>query len=117
MKLYGLKNCDSCRAARKWLAEQGIDCAFHDLRADGLPPERLDAWLDAQGGEGLLNRRSTTWRQLSDADRERAGTQTGARALLLDNPTLIKRPVLEHSTGVTVGFSPAQYEAVLAGAD
>lgn len=114
--LYGLKNCDTCRKARQWLAGQGIDHDFHDLREDGLDAGRLRGWLEVMDWETLLNRRSTTWRQLDPAEREPLDAAR-AEKLMLAHPALVKRPVLEHSTGVLVGFSAAKYETALAGAD
>ncbi|MEQ8798650.1 MAG: arsenate reductase [Salinisphaeraceae bacterium] len=114
--LYGLKNCDTTRKAGQWLATAGIDHAFVDLRADGLDPTRLDAWLAQAGWETLLNRRSTTWRELPDNDKQAIDAER-ARNLLRAHPTLIKRPVLEHGGNLLVGFTAARYEAALAGAD
>lgn len=116
MRMYGLKNCDQCRAAQRWLNEQGIAWTFHDLRVAGLDAVRLDAWLAVVAWEDLLNRRSTTWRGLDESTRQPLDAAR-ARELMLAHPTLVKRPVLEHSTGIAVGFSAAQYAAVLAGAD
>lgn len=90
--VYGIKSCDSCRNALKWLGSQDIDHAFHDLRADGLGAEQLSAWLASPFGPQLVNRRSTTWRTLSD--REKAASGEALLALLLAHPTLIKRPVI-----------------------
>lgn len=112
--LYGLKNCDTCRKAIKWLEEYHIEYRFHDVRADGLTAERITAWLDVLDWETLLNRRSTTWRELDDASKEDLDANKAA-ALLLAHPTLAKRPVIEHSSGVAVGFSPSLYEQVLSG--
>ncbi|WP_353253002.1 arsenate reductase [Salinisphaera sp. PC39] len=115
--LYGLKNCDTCTKARRWLATQGIDHRFVDLRAEGVERERIRRWLDEVGPETLINRRSRTWRELDES--ERTVTGDGAAADLLQQyPTLIKRPVLELDTGgVVVGFSGPRYETALAGAD
>lgn len=116
MTLYGLKNCDTCRKARNWLDGQGIHYRFHDLRNDGLDAARLHGWLDNMDWETLLNRRSATWRQLAPAEREPLD-QGLAEQLMLAHPTLVKRPVLEMSNGIVVGFSAAKYEVALAGAD
>lgn len=102
-RLFGLKNCDKCRKALKLAKEQGIDCSFHDLRDDGLSREKLDSWVGELGWEALLNRQSTTWRGLDEA--ERAGLNAEkARDLMLRHPTLVKRPVIEFSGGLSVGF-------------
>ncbi len=106
--VFGLKNCDTCRATRTYLNERDFVHEFRDLRADGFSEEELDQWLDAVGWEKLLNKSSTTWRGLDDSDKDGLDASR-ARALLLANPTLIKRPVI--NTGrppegplITVGF-------------
>jgi len=106
--LYGIKNCDTVKKARKWLESNGIDYSFHDFRADGLTKKGVEGWAKAVGWELLLNRRSTTWRQLSDGEREGVN-QAKAVKLLLEHPTLIKRPVLEHNETVHVGFKDTDY--------
>jgi len=105
--IYGLKNCDSCRKAQKLLEAAGSAYRFHDLRADGLPPGRLQRWLATAGWETLVNRRSTTWRGLAEAERTAAGSG-GAAALLERHPTLIKRPVIEAGDKLIVGLVPSQ---------
>jgi arsenate reductase len=109
--LYGIKNCDTVRKARKWLEAHDVDHTFHDVRADGLTKKDITAWARAVGWETLLNRRGTTWRQLSDADKESI-SEKGAIDLMLAHPTLIKRPVLVHKKVTHVGFKPAEYEAL-----
>lgn len=114
--LYGLKNCDTCRKARQWLATAGIDHAFVDVREDGVDADRLADWVRAEGWQTLLNRRSRAWRELPEAEREGLD-EARAIALMREHPTLIKRPVLELDTGLVVGFSGPRYEAAVAGAD
>lgn len=109
--LYGIPNCDTVRKARKWLDVQGIAHRFHDFRADGLTAERVAAWSDVLGWDALLNRRGATWRQL-DADLRAAIGAATAPALLLAQPTLIRRPVLEHDGAVYLGFEPEQYRLI-----
>ena len=116
MILYGIPNCDSVRAAKKWLQEAGVEFTFHDFRKDGLNAKHCERWLRECGAERVINRRGTTWRKLDDRERSKAEGDE-AVALLLENVTLIKRPVLEHSTGIEIGFSAARYTAILAGAD
>lgn len=111
--VYGLKNCDSCREALSFLKAGDAAHRFHDLRADGLPTGRLARWLGRVGWEVLLNRRSTTWRQLPEA--EKVGVDAAAAARLLErHPTLIKRPVIEVGDTLLVGFAPPQREALKA---
>ena len=110
--LYGIHTCDTVKKARKWLDDRDIQYRFHDYRSDGLDTTLLDRLEQALGWDNMLNRRSTTWRQL-DA-REKADLDAeSARALMLKQPTLIKRPVLDTGTRITIGFSPSQYETEL----
>lgn len=112
MKLYGLKNCDSCRKASQWLTEADIAFEFVDIRADGNAAARLDHWIAASDWQTLLNTRSRTWRELPKAKRDALDGES-AKALMAAQPTLIKRPVLEHADGVTAGFSASNYAALL----
>lgn len=108
--LYGIANCDTVRKSRAWLAEHGCAVAFHDFKRSGLPPDRLDAWLQAIGWEALLNRKGTTWRRLGEADRAAIVDTDSARAALLRAPTLLKRPVIEwHDGTCTVGHVPESW--------
>ncbi|WJW76557.1 ArsC family reductase [Thiohalobacter sp. IOR34] len=109
--LYGISNCDSVRKARRWLEDQGIAHRFHDLRRDGLDEERLRGWASQVGWETLLNRRSSSWRQLPAADREHLDGDH-ALALMLAQPTLIKRPVIEHDGRIEVGFSESRLQVL-----
>lgn len=106
--LYGITNCDSVKKARKWLESRGMDYTFHDFRKDGLTAGELHGWIDAIGWEALLNKRSTTWRQLDDAEKDGLTAAT-AEALMLHEPTLIKRPVLVVDQRVMCGFSEDSY--------
>ena len=111
--LYGIPNCDTVKKARGWLDEHGLAVQFHDFKKSGVPAARLDAWLDALGWERLLNRKGTTWRKLDDATREGVVDAGSARAVLLANPSLIKRPVVNWGSGrdVTTGFDAAQWKS------
>ncbi len=111
IRVYGIANCDKVRAARKWLAGQGLAHAFHDVRTDGLAPDRLVLWIDRLGREALVNRRSTTWRRLSEAERVIEDDDT-ACALLIRHPTLIRRPVIEIGDAIIVGFGADERRAL-----
>lgn len=113
MKLYGIKNCDTVKKARKWLDEQGIDYEFHDFKKDGLQSDLLFLWEDAVGWETLLNRRGTTWRKLPEDVRDTIDAQS-AHEIMLENPSIIKRPVVENGGDVRVGFSADEWSAWLA---
>ena len=111
IEIYGLRNCDSCRKALGLVEAAGAAHRFHDLRADGLPAGRLARWLADVGWGALLNRRSTTWRELPEA--EKAGLDAAAAARLLErHPTLIKRPVIEAGDVLIVGLAPPQQAAL-----
>lgn len=110
MILYGIKNCDTVRKARRWCEANNIAIQFHDLRADGLDKVTINDWLKSVSWEVLLNKRSTTWKQLDDSLKNELG-QAGAIALMLENPTLIKRPVLSDDGHCIVGFKEADYAA------
>ena len=100
LTLYGLKNCDTCKKALKALESAGQAATFVDIRADADLPALLPRWLDEAGADLLINRRSTTWRNLSESERERDPLD-----LLSQNPTLIKRPVIERGDAVHVGWA------------
>lgn len=107
--LYGIKNCDTMKKARAWLDARGVAYTFHDYKAEGIDRARLEGWTRALGWETLLNRAGTTFRKLPDADK--AGLDEGkALALMLDQPSMIKRPVLDLKGHILVGFKPEQYE-------
>ncbi|RPF71648.1 ArsC family reductase [Aurantiacibacter spongiae] len=112
--LYGIPNCDTVRKARRWLEGEGLDYAFHDLKREGVEREALERWADECGWEVLLNRRGTTFRRLDDdakADIDRAK----AIDLMLDHPTLIKRPVMEREGDrhILVGFAQSEWKNAL----
>lgn len=111
MTLYGIKNCDTVKKALKWLEANQQSVTFHDFRVDGLTQQQIESWTEQVGWENLFNKRSTSFRNLSDAEKVDID-QTKAIDLMLTYPTLIKRPVLEHQGKVSVGFKPAQYEEI-----
>lgn len=105
VKLYGIPNCDSVKKARTRLAAAAVAVDFHDFKKLGVPGAALDAWLAAVGAELLLNRRGTTWRGLDEAAQASAASVAGARALMLAQPSVIKRPVIEWGDGaISVGL-------------
>ncbi|MGZ4958993.1 MAG: ArsC family reductase [Methylomonas sp.] len=107
--VYGIKNCDSVKKARSWLETRQIDYRFHDYRIDGLDAALLQSFIDAMGVDAVLNQRSTSWRQLDDAQKQDL-TPEKALQLMLAVPTLIKRPILNHEGRLSVGFSPDLFE-------
>jgi Spx/MgsR family transcriptional regulator len=108
VKIYGIRNCDTVKKARKWLDEAGVDYQFHDFKKDGLNADTLGRWEQALGWEALVNRRGTTWRKLPEPVRDNIDAQS-AHNLMMENPSLIKRPVVESDQGVAVGFSADQW--------
>ncbi len=107
--IYGIKNCDTMKKAIRWLNDQGIDYQFHDYRKHGLNKKQLQNWASELGWETMLNRRGTTWRKLPEATRESIN-KTAAISLMLDNPALIKRPLLDTGKKITLGFNPDTYQ-------
>ena len=114
--IYGIKNCDTMKKARAWLDGHGVAYEFHDYKTAGAPKEKLKAWCDELGWETLLNRAGTTFRKLPEADKEGLNERK-ALALMLEQPSMIKRPVLEVGGKLLVGFKPDIYaKEVKAGA-
>jgi arsenate reductase len=110
--VYGIAHCDTVKRARAWLAEQGIEYRFHDFKAAGVPEARLDAWLGSAGWERVLNRKGTMWRRLDEAQRVAVTDAASARSLMLQQPSVIKRPVVEWDDGrISVGFDPERWSA------
>jgi Spx/MgsR family transcriptional regulator len=109
--LYGIKNCDTVKKARKWLDTQGIEYQFHDFREDGLDKDAVAAWINELGWQNLVNRRSTSWKALSEKER---GDMDDASALkaIVSQPTLIKRPLLDTGKQRYTGFSAANYAKI-----
>ncbi|CAN7656358.1 ArsC family reductase [Mesorhizobium sp. LjRoot246] len=107
--MYGITNCDTVRKARVWLEGHESAYRFHDFRAEGLDAKRLDNWVSKVGWEKLLNKASTTFRELPDKEKQGLD-EKNAKALMLAKPTMIKRPVLEVGDRVLVGFKADVYE-------
>ena len=112
--IYGIKNCDTMKKARAWLDKQGVAYDFHDYKTAGIARDTLEGWVKKVGWETLLNKAGTTFRKLPDKDKEGL-TEQKAIALMLAQPSIIKRPVLELGGGkLLVGFKPEQYDAAVA---
>jgi arsenate reductase len=109
LHLFGIRNCDGCRRAVKWLRSNKVPHTLHDFREEGLSRDMVDAWLASPHGPMLLNRRSATWRQLSTAQRQAA--ELDPASLIMNHPTLLKRPVITDGANLlAVGFEPARLE-------
>ena len=107
--VYGIANCDTVKKARVWLTEHGVDYTFHDYKKQGVPAHLLGDWMAQLGWEKLVNRQGTTWRKLDVATQSAVVDATSAKALMLANPSVIKRPVVDWGGTRTVGFVPAQW--------
>ncbi|RRI05522.1 ArsC family reductase [Mesorhizobium tamadayense] len=107
--MYGITNCDTIKKARVWLESHDVAYRFHDYRAEGIEAQRLNGWVGKIGWEKLLNKASTTFRELSEKDKE-ALDEKKAKTLMLAKPTMIKRPVLEVGERILVGFKPEVYQ-------
>ncbi|MGE4064229.1 MAG: ArsC family reductase [Rhodospirillaceae bacterium] len=107
--VYGIKNCDTMKKARAWLQARQVAYEFHDYKTAGITRGLLTRWVEAAGWEALLNRAGTTFRKLPDRDKE-AITESKAIGLMLAQPSMIKRPVLEVDGRLLIGFKPGEYE-------
>lgn len=112
LTIYGIKNCDTMKKAWAWLDKKGLEYAFHDYKTAGIARGRLEAWATKVGWETLLNRSGTTFRKLPDADKQGLDERK-AIALMMGQPSMIKRPVLEAGARLLVGFKPDQYAEAL----
>ncbi|MDA0706935.1 MAG: Spx/MgsR family RNA polymerase-binding regulatory protein [Proteobacteria bacterium] len=112
LTVYGIKSCETCRNARKFLREKNIEHKFHDLREDGLSIQMLERWVARLGWQRLLNKKSLTWRKIPEVDRSEL-TRDKALAVMIESPTLIKRPVLEDDKFIAVGFSEKRFAEFL----
>lgn len=110
--VYGIKNCDTVKKARRWLEAIGVAFQFHDFRDDGIDQKTIDVWLQSVSWETLLNKRSTTWRQVDQAQRDNINRES-AIALMLASPSIIKRPVLVKNDTILVGFDEEIYKTSL----
>lgn len=110
--LYGIPNCDTVKKARTWLDGQGIAYAFHDYKKEGVTAAKVKAWCKALGWETVLNRAGTTFRKLPD-DAKAGLDQAKAVALMVEQPSMIKRPIVEHKGGLLIGFKEPEWDAAL----
>lgn len=110
--LYGIPNCDTVKKARKWLEAKGIDYAFHNYKKQGADAGKIAGWVEQAGWEVVLNRRGTTFRKLSDADKEGLDMAKAVKVMVA-NPSCIKRPVVEYPGGLLVGFKEAEWADAL----
>ena len=112
IKIYGIPNCDTMKKARRWLEANGIEYDFHDYKKLGVPEKKLKDWVRQAGWETVLNKRGTTWRKLDD-DFKNTVDEAAAIRVMLDNPSIIKRPVLESGKRLPICFKQDEYEQLL----
>jgi Spx/MgsR family transcriptional regulator len=112
IKIYGIPNCDTIKKARKWLEAHGVEYEFHDYRKLGVPKNKLRNWVKQVGWETVLNKRGTTWRKLDEKTKNNID-QESAIKIMLDNPSIIKRPVLESDKVLIIGFKESEYQQLL----
>lgn len=109
--LYGIKNCDTVKKARKWLENEGIEYRFHDFREDGINKKQVEKWVKELGWEGVVNKRSTSWKALDESARTNMNAANAVSAIMAQ-PTLIKRPLLDTGNTRHTGFSAASYAQI-----
>ncbi len=109
--LYGIKNCDTVKKARKWLDQQGADYQFHDFRETPITQRQVKAWIEQLGWDTVVNKRSTSWKQLSEEQRN-SMNESSAIAAIMENPTLVKRPLLDRDGEFSVGFNASTYQDI-----
>lgn len=112
MKLYGISNCDTVKRARAWLSLHGRQVDFHDFKKQGISAVLLTSWLSRVEWEALLNRKGTTWRKLSDSTKASINNTDAAIQLMLEQPSVIKRPILEFNNAIYVGFDETVYHSL-----
>jgi len=110
--IYGIPNCDTIKKARHWLETNGVEYAFHDYKKLGVPEKNLKNWVKQAGWEAVLNKRGTTWRKLDDELKYNID-EASAIKVMLDNPSIIKRPVLESDQKLLIGFNESDYQLIL----
>ena len=113
MHIYGIKNCNTVKKALDWFAKEGIDYTFHDFKKEGVSEEKLQAWENQIGWEPLVNKRGTTWRQLSKEEQQTVVDAASANRLMQAKTSVIKRPVIESPKGIILGFDENEYTAKL----
>jgi arsenate reductase (glutaredoxin) len=108
--LYGIPNCDTTKKAMAWLQKNNIAFSFHDYKLQGISKEKLDYWCNKQGWETIFNKRSTTWRELPEAEQLKVTNQAAATKVMLVSNSIIKRPVIEYNGKIMLGFNEAIYK-------
>ena len=108
--IYGIPNCDATKKAMAWLGKNKIPFSFHDYKQEGISKQKLEQWIDAANWETVFNKRSTTWRELAEAEQKKITNPSSAIALMLKHTSIIKRPVIESGNTLIIGFNEEQYK-------
>jgi len=112
IKIYGIPNCDTMKKARRWLEANGVEYDFHNYKKLGVPEKKLKTWVKQTGWETILNKRGTTWRKLDDELKHNIDYESATK-IMLDNPSIIKRPVLESNQLLLIGFKEDEYRQLI----
>ena len=113
LTVYAIPNCDTVKKARKWLADNGVEYEFHDYKKQGVPEDKLRAWVVEKGWEVICNTRGMTWRRMSDEEKAAITSDEAAIALMVEKSSVIKRPIIEGASELLVGFDAESYSNVL----
>ena len=108
--VYGIPNCDTTKKALAWLSKKNIPFSFHDYKQQGINKEKLNVWCNRKGWELIFNKRSTTWRELTEAEQEKVRDQSSAIKIMIQYNSIIKRPIIEKGNDLLVGFNEEQYK-------
>jgi arsenate reductase (glutaredoxin) len=111
--IYGIPNCDTTKKAMAWLSKNNIAFTFHDYKQQGIAKQKLEDWCNKSGWENIFNKRSTTWRELSKAEQEKVINQATAIKIMINNNSIIKRPVIENDGNLLIGFKEDKYKTAL----
>jgi arsenate reductase (glutaredoxin) len=111
--IYGIPNCDTTKKAMAWLSKNNIAFTFHDYKQQGIAKQKLEDWCNKSGWENIFNKRSTTWRELSKAEQDKISNQAAAIKTMIDNKSIIKRPVIENGSNLLIGFKEDEYKKAL----
>jgi arsenate reductase (glutaredoxin) len=111
--IYGIPNCDTTKKAMAWLSKNNIAFTFHDYKQQGIAKQKLEDWCNKSGWENIFNKRSTTWRELSKAEQDKISNQAAAIKTMIDNKSIIKRPVIENGGNLLIGFKEDEYKKAL----
>ena len=111
--LYGIPNCDTTKKAMAWLKSHKVDFSFHDYKKEGITKQKLECWCAAKGWETIFNKRSTTWRELPEAEQQKVTNQQAAIKVMLESNSIIKRPLIEIGKNIIVGFNEDEIKGLL----